>query len=128
MDGNVSILSNIGEIQFDNGDLTVAINSMGGSVQLSDVDTQGSNLTIDSKSNVTLANIELNDSGAISVAFDTDNNEAAFLQLDGEIRNATSVTFAAGGGTGTDDRINVAGNIDADAGDIDFGRCQRRLH
>ena len=74
--------------------------------------------------------IELNDSGAISVAFDTDDNEAAFLQLDGEIRNATSVTFAAGGtgGTGTDDRINVAGNIDADAGDIDFGRCQRRLH
>ena len=122
MDGNVSVLSSTGEIQFDNGVSTVAINSMGGSVQLSDVDTQGSNLTIDSKSNVTLANIELNDSGAISVAFDTDNNEAAFLQLDGEIRNATSVTFAAGG-TGTDDRINVAGNIDADAGDIDFGNA-----
>ena len=122
MDGNVSIVSNFGQIQFDNGVSTVAINSMGGSVQLSDVDTQGSNLTIDSKSNVTLANIELNDSGAISVAFDTDNNEAAFLQLDGEIRNATSVTFAAGG-TGTDDRINVAGNIDADAGDIDFGNA-----
>ena len=97
MDGNVSIVSNFGQIQFDNGVSTVAINSMGGSVQLSDVDTQGSNLTIDSKSNVTLANVELNDSGAISVAFDTDNNEAAFLQLDGEIRNATSVTFAAGG-------------------------------
>ena len=96
---------------------------MGGSVQLSDVATLDSDLTIDSKSNVTLADVELNDSGAISVAFDTDDNEAAFLQLNGEIRNATSVTFAAGGtgGTGTDDRINVAGNIDADAGDIDFG-------
>ena len=122
MDGNVSIVSNFGQIQFDNGVSTVAINSMGGSVQLSDVATLDSDLTIDSKSNVTLANIELNDSGAISVAFDTDNNEAAFLQLDGEIRNATSVTFAAGG-TGTDDRINVAGNIDADAGDIDFGNA-----
>ena len=122
MDGNVSVLSSTGEIQFDNGDSTVAINSMGGSVQLSDVATLDSDLTIDSKSNVTLANIELNDSGAISVAFDTDDNEAAFLQLNGEIRNANSVTFAAGGGgTGTDDRINVAGNIDADAGDIDFG-------
>ena len=125
MDGNVSIVSNFGQIQFDNGVSTVAINSMGGSVQLSDVATLDSDLTIDSKSNVTLANIELNDSGAISVAFDTDDNEAAFLQLDGEIRNATSVTFAAGGtgGTGTDDRINVAGNIDADAGDIDFGNA-----
>ena len=125
MDGNVSIVSNFGQIQFDNGVSTVAINSMGGSVQLSDVATLDSDLTIDSKSNVTLANIELNDSGAISVAFDTDDNEAAFLQLNGEIRNATSVTFAAGGtgGTGTDDRINVAGNIDADAGDIDFGNA-----
>ena len=122
MDGNVSIVSSTGEIQFDNGDSTVAINSMGGSVQLSDVATLDSDLTIDSKSNVTLANIELNDSGAISVAFDTDDNEAAFLQLNGEIRNANSVTFAAGG-TGTDDRINVAGNIDADAGDIDFGNA-----
>ena len=122
MDGNVSIVSNFGQIQFDNGVSTVAINSMGGSVQLSDVATLDSDLTIDSKSNVTLAEVELNDSGAISVAFDTDDNEAAFLQLNGEIRNATSVTFAAGG-TGTDDRINVAGNIDADAGDIDFGNA-----
>ena len=37
MDGNVSIVSNFGQIQFDNGVSTVAINSMGGSVQLSDV-------------------------------------------------------------------------------------------
>ena len=70
MDGNVSIVSNFGQIQFDNGVSTVAINSMGGSVQLSDVATLDSDLTIDSKSNVTLAEVELNDSGAISVAFE----------------------------------------------------------
>ena len=117
--GNLFIFDAITEIRFDSGAAPVEFKSNGGNIQLANITTEDSDLMIDSSSNVTLANVDLNNSGALNVVVDSDDNESASIQLVGLINGASQIQFS-GGGLGTNDSISISGDLISINGNIEI--------
>ena len=100
IDGDASIFQSVNEIEISGNAL----------------------LTINSVSDVALAAINAPNDASVEINFDTDSNEAATLQLNGDVNGLTSLNVS-GSGLGGGDRVDLVADVGVTGGDIRIQWC-----
>ena len=131
--GDLSIVTGVTQITLDGGANTVTLDANGaGAVGDADVTLTAVNtgaappaaaasLTVTADGGATFTTIDLNGTGtdgALAITVDADDDTTETLTMNGQVSNVASLMLS-GGGTGTNDTIDVNANLTTTAGGLD---------